>query len=217
MANLPPGADVTTFGALGDARVADGHIVVGEAQVVGVPELRRSLPHDITNALAASAVALLGGATEAGAAEALRSFEGLQHRLELVGEANGVRWFNDSKATTPHAVLAGLGGFESVVLIAGGRNKGVDLGPLKQLIPKLRGVVAIGEAADEVRAILEPAGTVVSANSMEEAVAAASELAQSGDVVALSPACTSYDWYPSYAARGEDFTALVRQLLEVLR
>ncbi len=216
MSNLPSEAAVTTFGSSGDARVQDHQIVVGDTQVMPVSELHRALPHDITNALAASAVALGGGATPAGAAEALRSFVGLQHRLEFLGEARGVRWFNDSKATTPHAVLAGLGGFDSVVLIAGGRNKGVDLAPLKQLLPRLRAVVGIGEAAEEIQAVFEPHARVVTVDSMQAAVQASSEIAESGDVVALSPACTSYDWYPSYAARGEDFTRLVRLLLEDL-
>jgi UDP-N-acetylmuramoylalanine--D-glutamate ligase len=134
--------------------------------------------------------------------------------VELVGEASGVRWYDDSKATTPHAALAAVGGFDSVVLIAGGRNKGLDLRVLAAAAPRLRGVVAIGEAAAEIVATFAGDVPVVEAGSMADAVRAASELAQPGDVVLLSPACASFDWYASYAARGDDFQAHVRARLE---
>jgi UDP-N-acetylmuramoylalanine--D-glutamate ligase len=129
--------------------------------------------------------------------------------VELVGEAGGVRWYDDSKATAPHATVAALRGFSSAVLIAGGRNKGLDLGELAVLAPHLRAVVAIGEAADEVAAAFEPTVPVERASSMADAVDAAAARAEPGDAVVLSPACASFDWYGGYAERGRDFQRLV--------
>ncbi len=211
--NMPGRPSDLTFGEGGDAHVRDGRIIIGDADICAVADLARSLPHDIANALAAGATALAAGATVASVAEVLRDFSGLEHRVEFVAEIDEVRWFNDSKATTPHAVLAGVGGFDSVVLVAGGRNKGVDLGSMAEMVPPVRAVVAIGEAAAEVAAVFDGVTPVETAGSMSEAVAAARSLARPGDAVVLSPACTSYDWYENYAARGDDFARLVRELI----
>lgn len=209
--HLPGPPQGRTFGGTtGTARVVDGHIVVHDRPLLAVDELARSLPHDVDNALAASLTAIEAGAGADAVAHVLRTFDGLPHRVQLVGEAHGVRWYDDSKATSPHAVLAGVGGFDHVVLIAGGRNKGIDLSPLAELTPRLRGVVAIGDDAADIEAVFSGRTPVVRAGSMEDAVAAAASMAVPGDAVVLSPACTSYDWYPNYAARGDDFARLVR-------
>jgi UDP-N-acetylmuramoylalanine--D-glutamate ligase len=178
-----------------------------------IRDLSRALPHDLANALAAAATAWHGGATAAGAHEALVRFEGLPHRVTLVGEAGGVRWYDDSKATAPHATLAAVTGFDSVVLIAGGRNKGLDLTALTGGAPHLRAVVAIGEAAPEVAAAFDGVRPVRTASSMDDAVAQAASLTRPGDVVLLSPACASFDKYGSYAERGDDFARAVGVLL----
>jgi UDP-N-acetylmuramoylalanine--D-glutamate ligase len=149
-----------------------------------------------------------------GIAETLAGFQGLPHRMALVGEAHGVRWYDDSKATTPHATAAAVSGLGSVVLIAGGRNKGVDLSVLGSLAPPVRAVVGIGEAADAVVAAFAGLPTVTAA-SMADAVRAAAGLARPGDAVVLSPGCASYDWYSGYAERGADFARIVVE--EVLR
>jgi UDP-N-acetylmuramoylalanine--D-glutamate ligase len=180
--------------------------------VAAVEELPRSLPHDLANALCGAATALAAGADPEGCRRALGAFRGLPHRVELVGEARGVTFYDDSKATTPGAVLAALDGFPSAVLIAGGRNKGLDLSVLRQAAGHLRGVVAIGEAAAEVGGAFSGVCTVVEAPSMAEAVAAAAQMARPGDAVVLSPACASFDWYSSYGARGDDFARCVRAL-----
>jgi len=124
-----------------------------------------------------------------------------------------VGWYDDSKATAPHATRAALRGFPSVVLIAGGRNKGLDLGELAEETEHIRGVVAIGESGPEVAAAFDGRRPVRTARSMDEAVAAAASLARDGDVVLLSPACASFDWYRSYSERGDDFVRAVRELL----
>jgi UDP-N-acetylmuramoylalanine--D-glutamate ligase len=198
----------------GDWRVAD-HALVGPdgSVLLATSELWRSLPHDCTNALAASAAALAAGATEDGVRAALRSFRGLPHRLVLVGDDGGVRYYDDSKATDPHAALAALRSFESAVLIAGGRNKGLDLSVLADEAERVRAVVAIGEAADEVAAAFAGRVPVSVAASMDEAVATARAAAQPGDAVVLSPGCASFDWYGNYGERGDDFARAVREQL----
>ncbi len=126
------------------------------------------------------------------------------HRRTLVGMWDGVAWVNDSKATNPHAALASIEAFPSVVLIAGGRNKGLDLTAMLGAA-NLRAVVAIGEAVSEL------AGPrTFEAADMDEAIEVAAGLAQEGDTVLLAPGCASFDMYESYAARGEAFEAAVR-------
>jgi len=147
-------------------------------------------------------------------ARTLDRFDGLAHRVQLVAERGGVRWYDDSKATNPHATSGALAGFEHAVLIAGGRNKGLDLTGLRVHAPQLRAVVAIGEAAGEVEAAFAGAVPVVRADSMRAAVLAAAMHAQGGDAVLLSPACASFDWYESYAARGDDFAREVTALAD---
>jgi UDP-N-acetylmuramoylalanine--D-glutamate ligase len=205
-----------TFGLTTDAdHHLDGDrlVLAGGGTIARSGELRRAFPHDIANALAAAASALHGGATEAGARAALLAFPGLPHRVTLVGEAGGVRWYDDSKATAPHATRAALRAFPSVVLIAGGRNKGLDLRELADEREHVTAVVAIGEAGPQVAEAFDGIRPVRVADSMDAAVAEAASLATRGDVVLLSPACASFDWYRSYAERGDDFTRAVHDLL----
>ena len=194
--------------------VAEGWLTGPHGGIVAVADLPRALPHDLANGLAAAATAEAVGAGRSAVAAALRRFDGLPHRVTLVGEGRGVRWYDDSKATNPHAALAAVSGFESVVLVAGGRNKGMDLAPLADAAAHIRAVVALGEAAPEVAAAFDGLRPVVHAATMAEAVEAAAGLARPGDVVLLSPACASFDQYPSYAHRGEDFARSVQALLQ---
>jgi UDP-N-acetylmuramoylalanine--D-glutamate ligase len=218
MRNRNPRARTLTYG-LGERSTVDFGVdgeqllAPGEEPLVRSRELFRALPHDIGNALAASATALAGGATIDGVREVLRTFAGLPHRVELVGERDGVRWYDDSKATAPHATIAAVTGFASVVLIAGGRNKGLDLSPLGELAPHVRAVVAIGEATDDVVAAFAGRRPTTTATSMAEAVDQAASLARPGDAVVLSPGCASFDWFTSYGHRGDVFAAEVRRLL----
>jgi UDP-N-acetylmuramoylalanine--D-glutamate ligase len=189
---------------VGDRLVLDTGDTLAE-----VEELHRTFPHDLANALAAATTVVHAGGTVEGAREALLAFRGLPHRVSLVGEAGGVGWYDDSKATAPHATRAALRGFDSVVLIAGGRNKGLDLSDLTEEADRIRAVVAIGEAAHDVAVAFDGIRPVRTAASMDEAVAEAAALARPGDVVLLSPACASFDWYGSYAERGDDFVRAV--------
>lgn len=221
MANVVEGRRTVTFGPEGsgaDATVVDGVLVLpGGTPLVRVDELPRAFPHDIANALAAAVTALGAGATLDGVRAVLRTFPGLAHRISFVAERGGVQWFDDSKATTPHAVLTAVAAFDSVVLVAGGRNKGLDLSVLSATVPPVRAVVAIGEAADEVAAVFRgrcPVECVVT--DMTEAVRTADALAVPGDAVVLSPGCASFDWFSSYAERGDVFATAVRALPAVV-
>ena len=225
---VAPASVHRTFGLTGadyqivDYQLADhGMNGTAEARLVGpagviasTAGMRRSLPHDITNALAASALVLETGlATPEGIAAALSSFVGAPHRIQLVGDDGAVRYYDDSKATTPHAALTAIRAFDHVVLIAGGKNKGLDLRPMGTEPARMRAVVAIGAAADDIGEVFEATCPVLTASSMDEAVAAARDAANAGDVVLLSPGCASFDWYSGYPARGEDFARAVRALV----
>ena len=212
----------TTFSIVRDD--ADFHVASGgsgaglltgpDGPIVAVDELPRALPHDLANGLAAAATAAAAGVGADVIATELCRERDMPHRVALVATLDGVRWFDDSKATVPHATLAAVRGFDSVVLIAGGRNKGLDLGVLAEGADRIRAVVAIGDAAGEIRAAFDGVRPVELADSMAGAVAAARRLARPGDAVLLSPACASFDWYSDYAARGDDFAARVNALEE---
>jgi UDP-N-acetylmuramoylalanine--D-glutamate ligase len=161
--------------------------------IANVGDMRRALVHDRTNALASGLAAIAVGATTAGVRAALENYETLPHRVALVGEAGGVQWYDDSKATNPDATLRALESFDSVVLLAGGRNKGLDLSVLGRAAARLRGVVAFGDAGPEVVKAFPESVPTETVGSMREAVHAAARIARPGDVVLLSPACASFD------------------------
>lgn len=212
-------ARVVTFGREdADYRtVGDRFVGPDGADLGGIDLLARALPHDIDNALAALASALEAGADVAGCQRAMREAAVLAHRVEHVGSIGGMELYDDSKATTPSAVIAALRAFSSVVLILGGRNKGLDLSVIRDFVDRhdglrLRAVVAIGEAAPEVLAIFRSRHLAVEARSMDDAVRFALAHGEEGDVVLLSPGCASFDWYRSYHERGEDFVRVVHAL-----
>jgi len=143
---------------------------------------------------------------------AVAAFSPLPHRSTLIGEIDGVRYIDDSKATNPHATLSALRGLERVVLIAGGRAKGLDLSALAEQADRLVGVVAMGEAAGELEGLFSGRVRFATAPWIEEAVETAADWAGPGDTVLLSPACSSLDQYASYAERGDRFAAAVGRL-----
>lgn len=210
-----PGRRRTFARAGADYHVADDALVGPGGPIVEVAAMSRGLPHDQTNALAAAALVLESGLADAAAvARALATFAHPAHRIELVTEADGVRWYNDSKATTPHAAATAIRGFDSVVLIAGGRNKGLDLSPMGAERSHVRHLIATGDAADDVLDAFGRPRDAQVADSMRQAVELAAAAATTGDVVLLSPGCASFDWYRNYEARGDDFRALARARVE---
>ncbi|HEU4488606.1 MAG TPA: cyanophycin synthetase, partial [Actinomycetota bacterium] len=162
--------------------------------------------------LAAAAAALCYGIGRDAVVDVARNFRASSHRLQTVATVNGVTFIDDSKATNPHATLAALEGMTDVVLIAGGRSKGIDLRVLKTAVPPVVAVVAVGEAAPEIVAVFEELVPVVVADSMPRAVESARRAAGGRGSVLLSPSCASLDMYSSYAARGDDFQRAVANL-----
>ena len=192
--------------------VVDGTLTLDDTGLLPVSDLPRTFDHDITNALVAAALARHLGASDDGIRRALTSFELPPHRIQYVATIDGVDYYNDSKATVPHAVNTAVSAFDSVVLIAGGKNKGLDLGEMAESASRIRSVVAIGDAAGEVAAAFDGVVDVSVAIDMEDAVQKATDVAAIGDAVLLSPGCASFDAYANYGARGEHFMSVVRSL-----
>jgi UDP-N-acetylmuramoylalanine--D-glutamate ligase len=171
--------------------------------------------HNRENAAAATAAARAAGVPDDAIAEALRTFPGVPHRLELVRELNGVRWVNDSKATNTAAARRGVAAYGAPLrLILGGSLKGEDFGPFARELPgNVRSIYLVGAATDELAAALDAAGRVyVRAGDLPTAVVQAAADAEAGDIVLLSPATASYDQFANFEQRGDTFRRLVEEL-----
>ncbi len=202
---------VTGFGIDGSYCYVQGFNLIFEGEsLLDIRDLPRSMPHDLENAQAALLLAKKFGANVGSCVETLERFKGLEHRVELVAQRNEIAFVNDSKSTTPHSTLSALKGLPGAVLIAGGKNKGIDLTPLKEAKPLA--VIAMGEAAEEIVKIFENECSVEVASTMSEAVEKAYKKALPRGTVLLSPACASFDWYESYSERGSDFIRAVSEL-----
>jgi len=176
---------------------------------------------NLSNLAAAGAVARELGVTDDRIAKAVGRFEALPHRLELVAEIGGTRWYNDSIATTPASAIAALEAFgEPKIIIAGGYDKGLAFDELgEKIAQKAKAAILIGKTASNIAAAIQAAGKtgvqVEFAGSMAEAVNCANRLARDGDVVLLSPACASYDMFTNFQQRGEAFKDLVGKLVDM--
>lgn len=181
--------------------------------------------HNVMNVLAAMALADAAGASVEAMQQAIKAFTGVEHRLEVVRRRDGVLWINDSIATAPERVLAALNAFEEpLVLLAGGRDKDLPWQAFAEIVvQRVRAIVLFGEAADLIGGHVEAAlgrvepgnvtlETIIAAGTLESAVHEVVRIAQSGDVVLLSPGGTSFDAYRDFAERGEHFRQLVNAL-----
>ncbi|MBP8901195.1 MAG: UDP-N-acetylmuramoyl-L-alanine--D-glutamate ligase [Thiobacillaceae bacterium] len=185
----------------------------GDEALLPVDKLPIAGLHNAANALAALALCRGIGLPYAGLVPALKTFEGLPHRVQKVGEVAGRAFYDDSKGTNVGATAAALLGFTvPVVLIAGGDGKGQDFSPLGDAVKNARAVVQIGRDGPLVEAAIGDACPVHRAESMEEAVELAYRLSRPGDAVLLSPACASWDMFRNYAHRAEVFIAAVKAL-----
>jgi UDP-N-acetylmuramoylalanine--D-glutamate ligase len=181
-------------------------IDAGEIRIKGV--------HNLENAMAASAMALLANCPSDAVKESMKEFAGLEHRLELVRELDEVKYFNDSKGTNADAVVKSIESFrEPLVLIAGGRDKAGDFsvlrGPVSQ---KVKAIVLIGEASAKIKDVLGDITETVMAKDLAEAVKLSRRMAEKGGVVLLSPACASFDMFRDYEDRGRQFKKLVMEM-----
>ncbi|MBK8467473.1 MAG: UDP-N-acetylmuramoyl-L-alanine--D-glutamate ligase [Chloracidobacterium sp.] len=173
--------------------------------------------HNVENVLAAFAAGLACGASLASMRETVRDFKGVEHRIEFVAEINGVRFYNDSKATSVDATSKALealsGGDGKTILILGGRGKNAPYAPLIGLIEaSVRSLILIGEDADNIASQLSGHADILRADTMDDAVKKGVEIAIAGDAVLLAPACASFDMFRSFEERGEVFKAAVMRL-----
>ncbi|NNF63690.1 MAG: UDP-N-acetylmuramoyl-L-alanine--D-glutamate ligase [Acidimicrobiia bacterium] len=187
----------------GGSGYVDGSLVIDG---VRFPTPITTRIHLVDLAAAAVAASRVGADREA-VASVIEGFDSGAHRREVVAVHEGLTWVNDSKATNPHAAVDAAGSYESVVLIAGGRNKSLDLSLLGE-VASIRAAVLIGEAADELAGILARR-TVVRATDMADAVQKAATLGQPGDTVLLAPGCASFDMFDDYKQRGDVFRSTV--------
>ncbi|HVK27417.1 MAG TPA: UDP-N-acetylmuramoyl-L-alanine--D-glutamate ligase [Nocardioides sp.] len=198
------------------------------AELCTLEDLASRAPHFVTNALAAAALARAHGVSQQAVRDGLRAFQPDGHRIAVVAEHSGITWVDDSKATNPHAAASSLAAFAPVVWVAGGLAKGASFDDLvRQVGDRLRGVVLIGRDRDVIRQALSrhapdvpvidvdspETGDVGGDDRMRRVVAAAAEVARTGDTVLLAPGCASMDQFSDYAARGDAFAEAVRDYI----
>jgi UDP-N-acetylmuramoylalanine--D-glutamate ligase len=205
-------------------RVAQGAFVRGneivfrrdgqEEAVLNLKEIPLPGAHNVENVLGAVAATRLAGAEPAAIAKGVRSFAGVEHRLEFVAEIGGVRYYNDSKATNVDATLKALDAFPGrILIILGGKDKGSDYTALqKPLREKAILALLIGAAAEKIENQIAGSVAIEHAGTIERAVEIASHAARPGDIVLLAPACASFDQFQNYEHRGRVFKDLVHQL-----
>jgi len=203
------------------AFLKEGSLFLDHEPLMPASEVPLRGMHNLENAMAAAAMAWLAGATHAQIRNAVRTFPGVEHRLEFVREIGGVAWYNDSKATNVDATLKAIAAFDGGLwVILGGKDKNSDYAPLAApLSEKARGVLLIGAAAQKIEAHLRSAGPAWSgvaemfpSDTLGVAVAAAHRRAKPGETVLLAPACASFDQFENFEHRGREFKRLVKAL-----
>ena len=199
------------------AYVLDGDLFYQKEKIMAVTDLGVPGSHNVENALAAIIVAKLYGVSNEAIKETLTRFSGVPHRTEYIGEFQGRKIYNDSKATNILATEKALSGFENnrLILIAGGLDRGNGFEDLTPHIEGLKGLVSMGETADKIAVSGEEANVdhVIRKETMKEAVTAAWELSESGDAILLSPACASWDQYKNFELRGEEFIKEIKEIV----
>jgi UDP-N-acetylmuramoylalanine--D-glutamate ligase len=212
---LVASAPVNRVGVTGHERQGDsgpeGSTMHLAGATVSLSDLERTDSVMLVDLAVAAEAARALGATAEGIAAAAVAYQPGRHRREVVAQVGGVTYIDDSKATNPHAALAAIGSYSSVVLIAGGRAKGLDIRPLARA-ESVTGLVAIGESAED---LLSERRDAVGADTMGEAVDRAISLSSPGDVVLLAPGCASFDMFDSYGNRGDIFAAEVLKMVGV--
>ncbi|MDI6744046.1 MAG: UDP-N-acetylmuramoyl-L-alanine--D-glutamate ligase [Thermodesulfovibrionales bacterium] len=196
------------------SNISESSLPTSHFPLINVGDIRIKGVHNLENAMAASAMALLAGCPAEAVVTVLKKFEGLEHRLELVRKFEDVDYINDSKGTNVDAVVKSLESFSMpVILIVGGRDKDGDFSLLSSLIKRrVKKLILIGEAREKIKEFLGGLTETVFADNLKEAVMISRKSASKGDVVLLSPACASFDMFRDYKDRGEQFKKIVRDL-----
>lgn len=204
--------------------VKEGKVVIKkgnlEKEIVPVSDILLPGAHNWENVCAASMAASLAGVSDKTIRKVLKTFKGLEHRLELVAEIKGVRYYDDSFATTPYSTIAAIEAFEEPeILILGGSSKGADFSELGEVINNSRNIktiIGIGQEWGRIKEVIKNSSIkiVEGCQNMEEIVKKASGLAEDGDVVLLSPACASFGMFKDYKDRGNQFKSQVNNLLK---
>lgn len=209
-------SSVLSFGySKGDVYYKDGQIVLKNNKIL-IPDHLGSSYVTALNMAAAASVAFLVGIAPDAIEKALTDFKPLDHRCEEFLKINGISFINDSKSTTPASTVAALKGKENVILIMGGKNKGLEFDEVFVNAKRIKKLILIGESKDEIRQSakrIAPEVNLIDANSMQDAVNKAIDEAVPGDTIMLSPACSSFDWYDNYAQRGNHFKKLVMEVV----
>ena len=200
------------------AFLRDGQIIFrrdgDEIPLARQQDIRLRGDHNVENVLAAAAVSYLAGADPASIANGIKSFPGVEHRLEFVAEIGGVEFFNDSKATNVDAALKAIEAFPGpLIVILGGKDKGAPYTPLiEPLRRRARTTMLIGAAAEKIASEFGDAVPYIHAGTLDRALHLAVSAAQSGDTILLAPACASFDQFENYEQRGRLFKEIVRSL-----
>lgn len=186
----------------------------GNSQLMRADEIRIKGVHNLENAMAASAMALLARCPVEAVVDTLKEFPGLEHRLEFVRRLDGVDYINDSKGTNVGAVMKSLESFsEPIILIAGGRDKAGDFSVLRPLVKnRTKALILIGEAREKIKKALGDLTETKFADDLKEAVKASRKYSSKGDVVLLSPACASFDMFRDFEDRGRQFKKIVMEM-----
>ncbi|WP_070120188.1 UDP-N-acetylmuramoyl-L-alanine--D-glutamate ligase [Bacillus marinisedimentorum] len=197
------------------ACVREGFLHVDGAKIISLEDIVLPGRHNLQNILAAAAAAKIMGADDDAIRTVLTTFTGVEHRLQFVTELNGRKIYNDSKATNTLATTAALSAFQQpVILLAGGLDRGNGFDELIPYMDRVKAVVAFGQTAEKIKGSAEKAGIkqIKLVDNVEQAVPAAYELSNSGDVILLSPACASWDQFKTFEERGDMFVKSVHKL-----
>ena len=190
-----------------DIFIKNNIVVYKDVEMFDITKMSLPGMHNVENAINAALISYLKGATIDIIRDVLYNFNGVKHRLQYVGEHNGIKFYNDSKATNPVATTTALSGFENnIVLICGGKDRGIDFKELIPFFPRIKAMVVVGESKEILYNLaISNNVTCHKAIKVDDATILANELAECGDIVLLSPACASWDQYKCFEDRGDEF------------
>ena len=197
-----------------DVFVRNNIVVYKDVELFDITKMSLPGMHNVENAINAALISYIKGASIETIREVLYSFSGVKHRLQYVGEHNGVKFYNDSKATNPVATTTALSGFEkNIILICGGKDRGIDFKELVPFFPRIKEMVVVGESKEILFNLATTNGVSChKATKVDDATILANKLAVEDDIVLLSPACASWDQYKCFEDRGDEFIATFEKI-----